>query len=61
MNILLQTDPDIERSTGVIRRITTALDCYNELKNEAENKSKQTTIETFFQPHQSSKVASDGY
>ena len=54
---MIQTQNVVQ--AGVIRRIDTALDCYNELKKEAENKSKQTTLETFFQPRQSSKAASD--
>ena len=41
INILLENDPDVERSANVSRGINSAISCYKSLKEEIDKKARQ--------------------
>ncbi|KAK9505082.1 hypothetical protein O3M35_009224 [Rhynocoris fuscipes] len=50
INILLENDPDVERSANVSRGINSAISSYKSLKEEIDKKARQTTLDNFFKP-----------
>ncbi|KAK9507140.1 hypothetical protein O3M35_007056 [Rhynocoris fuscipes] len=50
INILVENDPDVERSANVSRGINSAISCYKSLKEEIDKKARQTTLDNFFKP-----------
>ncbi|CAG9840851.1 unnamed protein product [Diabrotica balteata] len=59
INILLENDPDDERSTKVSREINSVISCYKSLKNEIDKNSIQTTLDNFFKPGPSLPAKND--
>ncbi|MPC43331.1 hypothetical protein E2C01_036975 [Portunus trituberculatus] len=56
MKILEENDPNIERSTAVIRGVMEKMTCYEVLLKEKQQKEKQQSITSFFRPHTPSQV-----
>lgn len=50
IKILLENDPDVERSAQVSREIFSAISCYKSLKNEIDKEVGQTTLNNFVKP-----------
>lgn len=49
MKIIEENDPDVERSTKVIRGMMSAVACYEVLLKEKQQKKKKQTIAAYFQ------------
>lgn len=47
-NILLENDPDIERSDMISRGVNTAISCYKLLKND--KRRRRTMLDNFYKP-----------
>ncbi|KAK9501289.1 hypothetical protein O3M35_012030 [Rhynocoris fuscipes] len=50
INILVENDPDVERSANVSRGINSDISCYKSLKEEIDKKARQRTLDNFFKP-----------
>ena len=59
INILLQNNPDVERSANVSQGINSAISCYNELQKEAKTKARQTTLDKFLKPGPSTSTTTE--
>lgn len=59
INILLENDPDVERSSKVCRGINSAISCYKSLKNEIDKNARQTTLDNFLKPGPSLPTTND--
>ncbi|KAF7286490.1 hypothetical protein GWI33_005128 [Rhynchophorus ferrugineus] len=45
--VLIENNPDIERSAKVSQTIKSAISCYKSLKNEIDKKARKTTLNIF--------------
>lgn len=48
INLILQNDPDVGRSTKISRGINATNNCYKALKKEAKRKAMQSMLDIFF-------------
>ena len=59
MRVIEENDPNVERSSTIIRRVMENMACYNAMLKEKQQKKKQQPITNFFRQRTPSQLTSE--